>query len=68
VSTTKTRRVGQARRDAGLTQPELAAKVGGSRITIARIEAGRQDPSVTLALAISRELGTTVEALFGGDR
>jgi putative transcriptional regulator len=61
-------RVAQARRRAGLTQPRLAEKVGVSRPTIARIEAGGHAPSVTVALALARELGEPVEALFGGDR
>jgi putative transcriptional regulator len=61
-------RVAVARRRAGLSQPQLAEKVGASRPTIARIEAGRTTPSVKLALAIAGELGHTVEALFGGER
>jgi DNA-binding XRE family transcriptional regulator len=63
-----TSRVGQARRRAGLTQPALAARAGVSRPTIARIEAGNTTPLVTVALAIARELGDTVESLFGGER
>ena len=61
-------RVAQARHRAGLTQPQLAEKVGVSRPTIARIEAGGHSPSVAVALAIARELGEPVEALFGGER
>ncbi len=61
-------RVAQARRAAGLTQPQLAEKVGTSRPTIARIEAGGHSPSVQVALAIARELGEPVETLFGGER
>jgi len=61
-------RVAQGRRRAGLTQPALAEKVGVSRPTIARIEAGKTSPSVALALAIARELGEPVETLFGGER
>jgi putative transcriptional regulator len=57
-----------ARRRAGLSQPALAEKVSVGRATIARIEAGKTSPSVALALAISRELGEPVEALFGGGR
>jgi putative transcriptional regulator len=60
-------RVAQARRQAGLTQQQLAEKVGVGRVTIARVEGGTP-PSVTLALAISRELGKSVEQLFGGGR
>jgi len=59
-------RVAQARRRAGLTQQQLAEKVGAGRVSIARIEGG-VPPSVTLALAISRELDESVETLFGGE-
>ena len=38
--------VQEARRRAGLTQRELAARVGTSQAAIARIERGRQDPSL----------------------
>jgi putative transcriptional regulator len=62
----KRSRVAEARERAGLTQPALAERVGASRPTIARIEGGTTTPSVTLALAISRELGASVESLFGG--
>jgi HTH-type transcriptional regulator/antitoxin HipB len=58
-------RVAQARKQAGLTQQQLAEKVRAGRVSIARIEAGTP-PSVTLALAISRQLGESVESLFGG--
>jgi DNA-binding XRE family transcriptional regulator len=61
-------RVAQVRRRAGLTQPQLAEKVGVSRPTIARIEAGGHAPSVTIALSIARVLGEPVETLFGGER
>lgn len=61
-------RVAAARKAAGLTQPDLAERVGVGRQSIARIEAGRQTPSVTLALAIAGALGEPVEALFGGER
>jgi putative transcriptional regulator len=59
-------RVKEARKRAALSQPALAEKVGVGRATIARIEAGGTSPSVALALAISRELGESVEALFAG--
>jgi DNA-binding XRE family transcriptional regulator len=41
--------------------------VGAGRVSIARIESG-VPPSVTLALAISRELGESVEELFRGEQ
>lgn len=52
----------------GMTQAQLAEKVGVTRVSIARVEAGTRKPSMLLALAISRELGETVETLFGGER
>ena len=60
--------VAQARRQVGLSQPALAERVGVGRATIARIEGGSTSPSVALALAISRELGESIEALFGSER
>jgi putative transcriptional regulator len=59
--------VGDARRRAGLTQDQLATLVGVSRITVARVEGGKQDPTTTVALGLARGLGHTVEDLFGGD-
>ncbi len=54
-----------ARQAAGLTQQQLAEQVGVGRVTIARIEAGTQTPSVEIALAMARVLGRSVEELFG---
>lgn len=48
-----------------LSQAELAERVSVSRQTIANIERGNYSPSVHLALAICRELGKTVEEIFG---
>ncbi len=53
-----------ARTAAGLTQAGLAELVGVSRQTVVAVEAGDYAPSVFLALALARHLGTTVEALF----
>ena len=56
-----------ARFFAGFTQGDLATIVGTSRDTISSIERGRSIPSVTLALALARALGVTVEELFSQD-
>jgi putative transcriptional regulator len=61
------RRVAEARHRAGFTQQQLADRIGVGRVTIARIESGSQTPSLDVALALARELGEPVEALFGGD-
>jgi DNA-binding XRE family transcriptional regulator len=56
----------RARIMAGMSsQQELANRVCAARTTITSIENGASIPSVTLALAIARELDTTVEALWG---
>ncbi|RMG47818.1 MAG: transcriptional regulator [Acidobacteria bacterium] len=49
---------------AGLTQQELAERVGVTRQTILAIEKGNYTPSVALALRLAAVFGTTVEALF----
>ena len=52
---------------AGLSQVDLAGIVGTSRETISSLERGASIPSVTLAIAIARAVGVTVEELFAGD-
>ena len=47
-----------------MSQNELAQKVGVRRETIVRLEKGRYNPSLKLAMDISRELGTSVEEMF----
>ncbi len=51
-----------------LSQGELADRAGVSRQTIANIEKGNYSPSVHLALAICKELGKTVEEIFGEEQ
>jgi putative transcriptional regulator len=47
-----------------MSQAELAEKVGVSRQTIVAIEKGNYNPSVELALRLSKVLEATVEELF----
>ncbi len=54
----------QHRRQAGLTQQQLAEACGVTRQTIIAVEKGRFNPSVALALRMSRHLGTPVHELF----
>lgn len=56
--------VARYRKDAGLTQAQLAEAVGVSRKTINTIENRVFVPSTTLALKLARHLGVSVEALF----
>lgn len=52
------------RQEAGLSQSELARRVGVSRQGLAAIEGGRQVPSTALSLRLGRALGRSVEDLF----
>jgi putative transcriptional regulator len=47
-----------------ITQAELAERVSVSRQTINSIENGKFNPSVELALKISRVFNTSVEKIF----
>lgn len=47
-----------------LTQEQLAEKVGVRRETIMRLEAEKYNPSLKLAVDISRVLETPIEELF----
>ncbi len=53
------------RRALNLTQVELARRTGLSRQALGAIETGLYQPSVGVALSLARELGETVERLFG---
>ncbi len=57
--------VRRARTARGLTQDELARRAGLSRQALSAIESGVYQPGVAVALALARELGHSVEALFG---
>lgn len=49
----------------GLSQRALAARAGLDYTSIARIETGRQDPTVGSLARLAKGLGTTVAGLFG---
>lgn len=48
----------------GLTQQDLADRVGVTRQTILSIEKGRYNPTIGLALLLARELEVPLEELF----
>lgn len=52
------------RKRKGITQQELANKVGVTRQTIIAIEKGNYVPSVLLAIKIAKYFKTSVEKLF----
>ena len=54
-----------ARVESGLTQAELAERVGVARQTIGLIEAGRYNPTLNLCLKLARVTNKTLDELFG---
>lgn len=56
--------VREARRNAGLTQQQLAEKAGISRRAVQFIEYGSYVPAVGVALRLAQALGTEVGTLF----
>ncbi|MEG1296342.1 MAG: helix-turn-helix transcriptional regulator [Niameybacter sp.] len=48
----------------GLTQEQLGYQVGVRRETIMRLESGKYNPSLKLAIDISRVVETPIETLF----
>ena len=51
----------QARKEAKLTQSELAEKLGSSKSYISRVETGRTEPKVSTFYRIASALGLSVE-------
>ncbi|WP_181686907.1 helix-turn-helix transcriptional regulator [Halorhabdus salina] len=54
----------KCREDAGLTQAELADRVGVTRQTILYVEKGEYNPSLELAWRIAREFDAEIEDVF----
>jgi putative transcriptional regulator len=57
-------RIREFRARFGLTQEDLAKRVGVRRETIVFLEKGTYNPSLKLAHDVARALNTTVEELF----
>ncbi len=51
----------------GMTQGELAERVGVRRETVIRLEKGLYNPSLKLAMDIAKVFETSVESLFSFD-
>ena len=54
----------EARKTAGLTQTELAEKIGCTQKDVSRWENGKHNPSLEIAEKLARALGRTIEDLF----
>ena len=57
-------KVKDLRTNMGLTQTELAEKVGVARVSIVAIESGRFLPTIETALQISKALDSPIEKIF----
>lgn len=58
------KRIQKARKSRGLTQEDLAYKVGISRAYMGYIEQGRNMPSVEILEKIAKTLGVKISDLF----
>ncbi len=54
-----------ARDKAGLTQQQLADRVGINRVVLARWETDAREPSIGSVLALAEALGITLDELAG---
>jgi len=52
------------RKRVGITQIELAKRVGCRRETIGKLEAGKYNPSLRLAMDVAKELGVSIYDIF----
>jgi putative transcriptional regulator len=57
-------RLKDCRAELGVTQAELAERVGVTRKTVNTVENGIFTPSATLAIKLAQALGVSVEQLF----
>ena len=57
-------RLKEFRQAVGLTQEELANKVSVRRETIIRLDAGKYNPSLKLAIDIARAVKAPIEEIF----
>ena len=56
------------RKHLGLTQDELAKRVGTSKQMVSKYELGQRSPKVTMANAFAEALDTTLDELLGVDK
>ena len=59
-------RIGTLRRQQGLSQAELAGRLGISASAMGMYEQGRREPSADTLVALARELGVTTDFLLTG--
>lgn len=54
----------RCRKERGMTQQELAHRLGVSRQTIISLEKGKYNPSILLAHAIAKTFDASIEDIF----
>ena len=59
-------RIAALRREAGLSQADLAARLGVSPSAMGMYEQGRREPSAQVLVALARELGVSTDFLPTG--
>lgn len=59
-----TNRMKELREGDGMTQAELAARIGVTRQTILAIEQGRYSPTLESAFKIARAFGVSLDEVF----
>jgi putative transcriptional regulator len=57
-------KIRELRAKAGLTQEELAGRIGVRRETIVFLEKGKYNPSLLLAWRVAREFDAAIEEVF----
>ncbi|EMJ3973457.1 helix-turn-helix transcriptional regulator [Clostridioides difficile] len=57
-------RIHELRKEKNISQAELASLVGARRETISQLENGRYNPSLKLAMLISRVFEIPIEEIF----
>lgn len=57
-------RLRELRDQIGMTQEDLAVRVGVSRQTIISLEKGKYNPSIFLAFKLARTFGLPIEDIF----
>ena len=58
------KRIKNCRKELGMTQKDLAQKIGCAEITIRQYESGRNAPKIDTRIAIAKALGVSYDALF----
>ena len=57
--------IAKARKDAGLTQEQLAGRLYVTRQAVSRWETGESEPGIDMRKAIAKELGVSAVSLLG---